>query len=127
MRSTQPNQVLGGLGSSRAHVSHPALSRAAGRCTVRRHHRSHRHERHAPPPQSVRRPHAGRSTPRPGTTSIGAFIADGETALQLTQRRGAAAQARSFIAPDPCTGSCAASMHRSGGGTRELVARNASQ
>jgi hypothetical protein len=30
--------------------------------------------------------------------SIGAFIVEGETALQLTQRRAAASQARSFIA-----------------------------
>jgi hypothetical protein len=60
----------------------PSRSRAAtGRCTVRRHHRSHRNERHAPPPQSVRRPHAGRSAPRPGTASIGAFIVGGETAV----------------------------------------------
>jgi hypothetical protein len=63
--------------ASRPHVSRPALSRAAGRCTVRRQHRSHRHERRAPPPQSVRRPHGGRSASRPRTTSIGAFIVDG--------------------------------------------------
>jgi hypothetical protein len=98
MRATLPSRALGGLGSSRPHVSRPALSRAAGRYTVRRHHRTHRYERHAPPPQSVRRPHAGRSASRPRTTSTGSLIADGETALQLTQRRGAAAQARSFIA-----------------------------
>jgi hypothetical protein len=31
--------------------------------------------------------------------SIGSFIVVGETALQLTQRRASASQARSFIAP----------------------------
>ena len=98
MRATQPSRILGGLGSSRPHVSHPTLSRAAGRCTVRRHHRSRCDERHAPPTLRAAHPHAPRATARPRTTSTGAFIVDGETALQLTQRRGAVSQARSFIA-----------------------------
>jgi hypothetical protein len=84
--------------ASRPHVSRPALSRAAGRCTVRRHHRNHRDERHAPPPQSVRRPHGGRSASRPRTTSTARSSSMGESALQLTQRRAAPSQARSFIA-----------------------------
>jgi hypothetical protein len=32
---------------------------------------------------------------------IGPFLVDGETALQLTQRRASASQARSFIASAP--------------------------
>jgi len=77
----------------------PSRSRAAaGRCAVRRHHRSHRLERHAPPPQSVRRPHAGRSASRPGNDANGALIVDRRTALQLTPRRAPASRARSFMA-----------------------------
>jgi hypothetical protein len=45
--------AIHGLGrtprSSWPHVSHPALSRAAGRCTVRRDHRCRCDERRAPP------------------------------------------------------------------------------
>jgi len=44
---------------------------------------------------------SGTLNPRPRMTSTGTFIADGETALQLTQRRASASQARSFIASAP--------------------------
>ena len=43
-----------------------ALSRATGRCAVHCDHRRQWSERHAPPPQSGRRPHGGRSATRPG-------------------------------------------------------------
>ena len=59
----------------------PALSRAAGRCAVRRHHRSHRHELHPRRASGVLTP-AARLHAR-GRTSIGAFIVDGEIALQV--------------------------------------------
>jgi hypothetical protein len=49
-RAAQHSRALGGHGSSRPpHVSRPALARAAGRCTVRRQHRSCRIKRHASP------------------------------------------------------------------------------
>jgi hypothetical protein len=69
VRATQPSRILGGLGSSWPRVSRPALSRAAGGCTVRRHHRSHRHERHAPATLRAARPHAPRAAAGPRTTS----------------------------------------------------------
>jgi hypothetical protein len=75
-RATQPSQILGGLGSSRRHMSRPARSRAAGRWTVRRRCGSQRDERHAPPTLRAARPHAPRAAARPRTTSIGAFIVD---------------------------------------------------
>ena len=81
MRATQPSRNLGGLGSSRPYVSRPALSRAAGRCTVRRHHRRRCDERHASPTLRAARPHAPRAAAHPRTMSIGAVIVDGETAL----------------------------------------------
>jgi hypothetical protein len=90
VRATQPTRILGGLGSSWPHVTRPALSRADGRCTVRRHHRRRCDERHAPPTLRAAHPHAPRAAARPRTTSIGTFIVDGETALQLTQRRASA-------------------------------------
>jgi len=52
-------------------------------------------ERHAPPPQIVRRPHGGRSASRPGTTSTARSSSMGETALQQTRRRGSVSQERS--------------------------------
>jgi hypothetical protein len=52
-------------------------------------------------PQSVRCRHGGRFASRHRTTSIGAFVVDGEPALQLTQRRAFTDRARSFIASAP--------------------------
>ncbi len=80
-RATRAQPSIRPTCASRPHVSRPALSRASGRCTVRRHHRSHRVERHAPPPQSVRRPHGGRSASHPRTTSMARSSSVAKTAL----------------------------------------------